>query len=1110
MFDIGKLAKGQFTYYLQGIADDQVDYYLGRGEADGYWFGGGAAALGLTGAITKNSADAFYAVMGGYHPATWMALSMDAKKRDYLAALSPKERRAVLEADQVAYDRHGRHGAAVYGYDFVMRPTKSVSLLHAFGSPEVRDTITTAHRASVAAVMQYLERHCAVARRGAGGAQEIASHGLICGCFEHRTSRCGDPLLHTHVVTANLLQGEDGRWGALYSKSFYRHALTAGYLYQAEMRQRLTQELGVEWTPVHKGVAEIAGVPRTVVRAFSQRREEIEAYMDAPAFRARFGRSARAYQIATRWTRRPKEAPLPEHELLEAWRERAAQLGFGEREIEQLLGRTTVREPTAAELQASKDLLAGPLGLTEKLSSFTRREVLRGWASRLPHGGSVATIERLADEFLADNERAVPLAFVPSTDPSTRRYSTPGLVAIEKWIINYALATRDSGCGLVDDTTVAQVLAGREDLTDEQREMVRRTCTSGDGVQVVVGAAGTGKTRGMSAIHQAYKTSGYQLIGASLGGHAAKNLEDSSGIPCFTISSLLAILQRGEFVLHERCVLLLDESGMVGTRQLATVFDFTRAAQAKVIVVGDDKQLPEIDAGGGLRALRTRVDVIELRENIRQRSAPAWERDATQLLRDGKIAEAMATYDEHERVTVLDDPMEVRRTLISDAWRAATQDMTTPPHFLRAMVLAAENHEVEDLNGMFRVLMDKHGYLGKHRLIVNDREFAEGDSIICLRNKYRLGVRNGTRGVIERVHRHDRTLDVLTEDGLRVHVPAWYLQSGLVDYGYAMTVHKSQSLTTSQVFFLGGPAIYKELLYTAGTRGMAAARFYLTPSDQALEELVHTPTPREPPDLLDDFVRAAMQSRAKSFAVDESQAIKLSARFMEESELRAEVARVRETLTSRPADYSAAIQHAGALYAQAVRERDSAWRILQDLKQRRQRGKRHEQHELDELIPRRQEAFTAAQARVTELHAELEGLEDQQATLDEWIVDHSEDLQRLVAYDHELDDRERRDLDRLVADQPAWLVNALGERPERPAARLAWRSMAGDLRDYRERFGIHDPEQAFGDRLPRSPEQAAVYRDLADRLQVTRTNIERMRPVEVEILEDVVGLEIER
>ena len=92
---------------------------------------------------------------------------------------------------------------------------------------------------------------------------------------------------------------------------------------------------------------------------------------------------------------------------------------------------------------------------------------------------------------------------------------------------------------------VAQVLAGREDLTDEQREMVRRTCTSGDGVQVVVGAAGTGKTRGMSAIHQAYKTSGYQLIGASLGGHAAKNLEDSSGIPCFTISSLLAILQQG-------------------------------------------------------------------------------------------------------------------------------------------------------------------------------------------------------------------------------------------------------------------------------------------------------------------------------------------------------------------------------------------------------------------------------------------------------------------------------------------------------------------------------------------------------------------------------------
>ncbi len=1116
MFDIGKLGKGQFTYYLRGIADDRVDYYLGRGEADGHWFGGGAAALGLTGAITKDNADAFYAVMGGYHPATWMALSRDAKQRDYLDALSPAERRAVLEAEQAAYDKHGVRGGPVYGYDFVMRPTKSVSLLHALGSPAVHETITLAHRASVAAVMQYLERQCAVARRGAAGAQEIGSRGLICGCFEHRTSRCGDPLLHTHVVTANLLQGSDGRWGGLYSKAFYRHALTAGYLYQAEMRQRLTRELGVEWTPVRKGVAEIAGVPREVIKAFSQRREEIQAYMDAPAFRARFGRSARAFQIATRWTRRPKAEPLPEHELLEAWRDRAAQLGFGEREIGQLLGRTTFRQRTGEELHAAKEVLAGPLGLTEKLSSFTRREALRGWASQLPHGGSVADLERLADDFLADAQRAVPLAFVPSTDPSSRRYTTPGLVAIEKRIINYALETRDSGCGVVDDTSVAQVLAVREDLNDEQHEMVRRTCTSGDGVQVVVGPAGSGKTRAMSAIHQVYRTAGHHLLGGSLGGHAAKKLQDSSGIPCFTITSLLGSLQRGELVLDDRSVLVLDETGMVGTRQLAAVFEFTRAARAKVVVVGDDKQLPEIDAGGGLRALRSRLDVIELRENVRQRKAPQWEREAVKLLRAGQIGEAMAVYDEHERVTVLDDPMEVRRTLISDAWRAATSEMTTPPHFLRAMVLAAENHEVADLNGLFRALMDRHGYLGKHRLQVGERQFAEGDNIICLYNKHRLGVRNGTRGVVEQVHRGDRALQVLTEDGVRVRLPAWYLDAGYVDHGYALTVHKAQGLTTERVFFLGGPSIYRELVYVAGTRGTVSNRFYVTASDDSLRELVHTPAPREQADPLDEFVRAAMQSHAKSFAVDESQAIKLSVRFMDEAELRAELGRIRQTLATRPPDLSVAVQHAATRYAQAVAERDSAWRILEDLQRERARPARrrwgHTQHhaELDDLITRRRQALGIADERVAELHEELQRLEDQQAHLDEWIVEHSQELQRLLAYGGELDDRQRRDLDRLVAEEPAWLVNALGERPERPAARLAWRSMAGDLRAYRERYAITDADSAFGAQLPTDPGQVAVYQELAERLRVTRVNIQRMGPVEVEILDDVAGLEISR
>jgi len=1105
MFDIWPLGKGQFTYYLHAIADDQLDYYLGRGEANGYWLGGGAAALGLTGTITTRNADAFYAVMGGYHPHSWMALSREAKKRDYLDAMAPADRRAVLQADAAAYQRRGgtARGAPVFGFDMVLRPTKSVSLLHALGSPQVRDTVAQAHRDAVAAVMGYLERHCAVARRGAGGARTIASTGLICGCFEHRTSRCGDPLLHTHVVVANLLQGVDGQWGALDGRRIYQQSLTAGYLYQAELRRRLTDALGVEWTPVRRGTAEIVGFTRQQIRAFSQRREEIEAYMDLPEFRARFGRSAKAFQIATHWTRRAKKDPLPEHELLAAWRARAARLGCDDRTIERALGRTIYQPPTDHDLAQIRAQLAGPAGLTEQAANFTRREVLRGLCANLPNGALVSEVEHHTDAFLADPACAVPLAFSHTTDPSARRYSTPGLLATEQQIIDAALAARQSGCGLVDGVVVERVLAARGGgLNDEQQAMVRRVCGSGDGVQVVIGPAGTGKTRAMSAVRQVYLAGGYHLVGASLSGYAAKKLEDASGIPSFTIASLLRFLERGELVLDDRCVLVVDETGMVGTRQLGRIFAFAQSAGCKVLIVGDDKQLPEIDAGGGLRALRNRLDPTVLSHNVRQQQLPAWEHDAVALLRDGKVDQAMSQYDAHGRITVCDDAVALRRTLVADAWAAATNGMSGPPRLGGALVLAAERHEVDDLNGMFRALMDQRGYLGRQRLLTaTGQQFAAGDLVLCLHTNYRLKVRNGTRGTIQHLSLHDRSVTVLTEDGLRVQLPAWYLDAGQLGYGYAMTVHKAQGATVECVLFLGSPSAFRELVYVVATRSTRLVRFYLVSSDEALRDLVHTPGARADPDPLGDFVEAAMRSHAKQFATDELDTLAAAARRMDQFDLRAEVDELRHGLADRPENLTAAVGSASGHYDQALAQQAEAAALLDRLQAARQASRSTvrstilrpgRRRALDREIAQASHAHDAATRDVDRLAAELRGLRDQQGRLEAWAAAHSDDLARLGTFTHELADRERHDLDRLVAEQPAWLLSALGERPERPAARLAWRAMARDLRDYRQRYGVTDPDRALGAGRPTTLLQFAAQKDLAARLGRTRANLTRL------------------
>ena len=139
-----------------------------------------------------------------------------------------------------------------------LRP-KSVSVLWGIADPETVAQLGEAHDAAVDAALGYVEREACWARRGAGGAVQVRGRGLVAAAFRHRASRAGDPLLHTHVVAGNLTLGPDGRWTALDARHLYRHAKTAGYLYQAQLRREVTERLGLSWGPVANGTADIEG-----------------------------------------------------------------------------------------------------------------------------------------------------------------------------------------------------------------------------------------------------------------------------------------------------------------------------------------------------------------------------------------------------------------------------------------------------------------------------------------------------------------------------------------------------------------------------------------------------------------------------------------------------------------------------------------------------------------------------------------------------------------------------------------------------------------------------------------------------------------------------------
>jgi conjugative relaxase-like TrwC/TraI family protein len=282
MLSIGKLGAGQAEYYLEqakapvtragSIVSGVEYYYLAGQEAAGHWAGAGAAALGLSETVD----DALRRVLDGQRPS------------DGVTLIGPAGPRRVP------------------GFDLTFSAPKSVSVLFGIGDDALRGTIRAAHEQAVAEAFAYLERHAAVTRRGAGGVLAIPGQGLIAAAFLHRTSRAGDPQLHTHVLVANLTLGADGRWSALDGRRLYAHAKTAGYLYEAKLRAELTRELGVGWTPVHNGIADIAGVSPAVMRGFSRRRAEIEAEL------ARHGTSsAAAAQAAALRTRRRKGLRRP-------------------------------------------------------------------------------------------------------------------------------------------------------------------------------------------------------------------------------------------------------------------------------------------------------------------------------------------------------------------------------------------------------------------------------------------------------------------------------------------------------------------------------------------------------------------------------------------------------------------------------------------------------------------------------------------------------------------------------------------------------------------------------------------------------------------------------
>ena len=348
MLNIGVLAAGSENYYLGSVARGAEDYYLG-GEVPGRWIGRGADLLGLGGEV---DGDDLVAVLGDRDPKTGTPLGCGTNRK-------------------------------VPGFDLTFSTPKSVSVLFGLGASDIALAVRDAHEEAVDAALGYVERHAVWSRRGRNGVDEVVGDGLVGAAFRHRTSRAGDPHLHTHVLVANTVRGPDGNWRTLDFRHVYAHAKTTGYLYEAHLRHLLTERLGLEWRPVRNGTAELAGIPDTVTRLFSTRRVEIEA-----ALAARGETSARAAQVATLDTRRPKDREVDAIHVRHTWKHKTLQAGVDPAQFTDALTRAHPRPLTPTDHRRIEDHLAGPRGLTERASTFDRLDALRAWCDQLRARGN--------------------------------------------------------------------------------------------------------------------------------------------------------------------------------------------------------------------------------------------------------------------------------------------------------------------------------------------------------------------------------------------------------------------------------------------------------------------------------------------------------------------------------------------------------------------------------------------------------------------------------------------------------------------------------------------------------------------------------------------------
>jgi conjugative relaxase-like TrwC/TraI family protein len=708
---------------------------------------------------------------------------------------------------------------SIHGFDLTFAAPKSVSLIRALTDDIAEKVLATAHTKAVQAAMDYLHRHAGYTRvhnpiTKSKDLQRLP--GLVAIAYQHETSRCGDPHLHTHVIVPNRQPRRDGQLVSLDSKSLYHEAKAAGVIYQATLRHELHAERGFEWNPVdgHTGMAEIAGVTKETIKAWSQRSTRLREWAKNNLVIVDGRPTAAQLAAAQKATRPAKPESLAWAELKEQWRADARGLHldrdahFQARAQRRAQHRSAADRAHIAEMAAQIDKAA-----------FTRADMVELVGAQLPvdaPGEPRALIEQIVDEVSV----RITETRAPHHREGHEKFTVDAIITEEERVLNLVDTAHNTARLDVRTTDLG-------DLSPDQERAIRAIATSPFLVQPLQAPAGAGKTHSLRALRAAAHRARKQvLVLAPTGKAVDEAMGEGAGDRGLTVAKALNLMADDQLGVDRSTVVIVDEASMLGTPELKKLLSAAILGRAKMVLVGDAYQLSPVKARGGM------FEQLCAELPWSQRLGEVWrmkdpeERDMSLALRaahGNRLRTAVAWYRDNGRLHS-GDPI----AMAADALGAYLRDRANTKDAL----LICDTWEMAD--ALNRRLHDTLTVPGPAVTAARDQQVRVGDIVMSRSNDASIPVRPGPHhnptDPVDQVRNGNRwrvaAVDTDTNriaaerltDKARTVFAADYLKEH-VSLGYAATVHSAQGVTADTCYAIVGEGASRAMLYVAMTRG---------------------------------------------------------------------------------------------------------------------------------------------------------------------------------------------------------------------------------------------------------------------------------------------------